>query len=217
MPTFGDTTNGGDAFPTSAGRALVDRATLTEAATLTASWIYCAAGTTAGTNTKGLIYSDATGPANRQAVSAARAMVASTWVSGALSGSLSAADYWVGEVGDNGTAYYGEDATGVAPDANMANGTVTYASPEATWPGSDATYAVTVNAYVEYTAGGGAATSILLPNRSVRMLPYLLFRNALKERFSRYRPFLPDDFNTWVLMEHFRARGLLSNRGAYAR
>lgn len=216
MPTFGDTTAGTDTFPGNSDRALLDRATLTESATLSLSWHYVGADSTSGANWKGLIFSDSSGPSARQAVSAViAASPASTWVSGSISGSLSAANYWIGSVADNYQASLGEDATGSAPDVVMANGSFSYASPPATWPGTDASYGVGLNTYVEYTAGGGGgATSLLLPSRSARLLPYLLFRNALKERFSRFR--LPPP-GLDILVEHFRARGLLSNRGAFAR
>lgn len=215
MPTFGDTTPGGDAFPGNSDRALLDRATLTEAATLIASWNYAAAGSTAGANWKGLIYTDsASAPSARSAVSAAAAASsAAAWVTGSLSGSLTAADYWIGVVADSFQAYYGEDATGTTPDVVMANGTLSYASPNATWPGTDASYGVGLNSYVEYSAGAGAATSLLLPNRAQRLLPYLMFRNSLAERFSRFR--LPPK-GVDILVEHFRERGLLANRGAFA-
>lgn len=214
MPTFGDTTSGVDEFPCSEDRALVDRATLTEAATLTAVWLYGGASTTAGTTWKGIIYSDSTGPSARQVVAGTATAVASAWASMTASGSLSAASYWIGAVSNSFSAYMGEDATGVTPDICMANGTLSYASPPATWPGTDAQYGVTLNCYVEYTAGGGASTSILLPDRARRLLPYLMFRNALQERFSRFR--LPPP-GLDILVDHFRSRGLLSNRWACAR
>jgi len=61
--------------------------------------------------------------------------------------------YWLGVVADNFPAYYAKDDSGV--DALMANGTFSYASPPATWPGTDGTYSGGMNIYATFTEGGG--------------------------------------------------------------
>ena len=159
MPTSGDTTSGGDTFPCDPDRALLDRFTLSEAGTADSISAYFDASTTAGTSAKGLIYTDSSGPSSLVAASASGVAVPAGggWVTLNLAGeSLSAGNYWLGSVTNNSTAVWGEDATGSAPDAAMANGTLSYTSPPSTWPGTSASYAVTVNVYCTYTVAGGS-------------------------------------------------------------
>ena len=53
-------------------------------------------------------------------------------------------------------AYLGEDVSGASPDVQMANGSFDYATPPSAWPGSDGTYGVGLDVYVDYSTGGGA-------------------------------------------------------------
>lgn len=171
-PTFGDTTNGADTFPAADGRALLSVFTLSEAGTVDSIHCYTGGGTV---GIKGLVYTatGATTLTSRQVVSSAGSNASTpAWRTlTCASESLSAGDYGVGPVANSGVSdeYYKDGSGG--NDACMANGTVDYASPPATWPGNDATYGGQVNAYVTYTAGGGGggATSFLVPRRMTRM------------------------------------------------
>ena len=161
MPTFGDTTAGSGSFPASTDRALVDRFSLIESATLMYGYIYFDASSTGG-NCKFIIMEDDGGdePAGVLAVSSGVAVPnGGGWVQFPLSGSLAAGDYWIGGVSDNFTHWFGEDDPGgSAPDVKMANGTFSYATPPSGWPGTDGSYSsVGLNAYVEYSTGGGSA------------------------------------------------------------
>lgn len=162
MPTFGDLTAGGDTFPCSDGRALVDRFTLTEAATVTGIYVNFSSGTTAGTSFKGLILADSSGlPGSVLVVGTATAVPAGGgYIQSPASVALAAGDYWIGYVANSFQASSTQDASGTAPNMQMANGTFSYSSPPATWPGSSASYGGQINAYVEYTAAGGGAYSV---------------------------------------------------------
>lgn len=166
MPIFGDTTSGPDEFPASGDRALLDRYAITENGTADSISVYAGASSTSGANWKGLIYTDSAGaPGSLVAASASAAVSGPGWVTMNFSGSpaLTTGNYWIGVVADNYQAYYGEDASGTAPDVVMANGTLSFSSPPSTWPGTDASYDVGLNVYVTYTAGGGgAAVAVLL-------------------------------------------------------
>lgn len=161
-PTFGDTTNGPDTFPAADGRALLSSFALSEAGTVDSIHIYTGGGTV---GLKGLVYTAtaATTLTSRQVVSTAGSNASTpAWRTlTCASESLAAGNYGIGPVANGGVSdeYY-KDASG-GNDACMANGTLDYASPPATWPGNDATYGGQVNAYVTYTAGGGGGGGIL--------------------------------------------------------
>ncbi len=164
MPIFGDNTAGPDEFPGNTDRALLDRFAIPENGTADSISVYIGASSTAGANVKGLIYTDSgSAPASLVAASASAAAPAGGgWVTMAFSGSpaLVAGNYWIGLVADSFQAYYGEDATGSAPDVVMANGTLSFSSPPATWPGTDASYGVGLDVYVTYTAAGGTPVAV---------------------------------------------------------
>lgn len=174
MPIFGDNTAGGDEFPGATDRALLDRYTLTEDGTATSISIYAGASSTSGANWKGLIYTDSAGAPNTLvAVSQAGAAPAGGgWVTLNFSSppALTAGNYWIGVVADSFQAYYGEDVTGSAPDVVMANGTLSYASPPSTWPGTDASYGVGLDVYVTYTV----ADARIYPNSDVTTTSWTL-------------------------------------------
>lgn len=160
MPTFGDTSAGGDQFPMSDGRCMVDRFNLPEDGTINSAWAYSASSSTSGASWKFVILEDDAGaPGDVLHVSDATAInAASTWYQfTGMSGALPAGDYWLGVVANSFQAYLGEDASGSSPDVCMANGTFDYATPPGSWPGTDASYGVGLNVYVDYDVAGGAA------------------------------------------------------------
>lgn len=148
MPRFGDETAGGDTFPCSSDRALLSLFTLTEDGDVTEIVARFDATSTAGTNMKGLIYSNNAGvPDVRLGVGAAVAVPAGGGlVTSALAVSLVAGDYWLGYVCDSFQAVAAEDSTG---GLSRMEGT-TYASPANPWvetaPGTGR-----LNVYAEYT------------------------------------------------------------------
>lgn len=167
MPTFGDTTSGGDEFPCSGDRALMDRFAISENGTADSISVFFGASSGSGANAKGLIYTDSAGaPGTLVAASVAGAVGAGGgWVTMNLAGeSLSTGNYWLGAVTSDFQPYFGEDASGSAPDVVMANGTLSYATPPGTWPGTDASYTTGLNVYVTYSTGGGATRFMGTPS-----------------------------------------------------
>jgi hypothetical protein len=147
MATFGDTTAGGETFPTSTDRGVVSKFTLTEAGTVTEINIrFTGSG---AINFKGVIYDDdgsAGSPGTLLIVGAATA-AASGVVASSASGELAAGDYWVGCVTNDPGFDLVCDASG-ASDVRY-NNSCTYTSPPA-WSGTDSN-PVQLNAYVTYT------------------------------------------------------------------
>lgn len=167
MPTFGDTSAGGDEFPMADGRCLVDRFNCPDNAEVTLASAYRGASSTAGASWKFVILDDAAGaPGNVLYVSNAVAAASGAgWTDFTFSGTptLAPGDYWLGIVANSFQAYAGEDASGVSPDVCMANGTFDYASPPASWPGTDGSYGVGLDVYVTYdVAGSGVVRRMTL-------------------------------------------------------
>lgn len=152
MPRFGDETAGGDTFPCSGDRALLSLFTLTETADIVSIEARFHSSSTAGTNFKGLIYSNNAGvPDARLGVGSAVAVPAG---GGVLSSALALAglppgDYWLGYVCDSFQAVAEEDPSGGLSRMEGA----TYASPAATWTESG-TGSGRINVYAEYTTPG---------------------------------------------------------------
>lgn len=148
MPRFGDETAGGDTFPCNGDRALLSLFTLTEAGDVSEIVARFHSSSAAGTNMKGLIYSNNAGVPNaRLGVGAAVAVPAGGGlVTSALAVSLAAGDYWLGFVCDSFEAVAEEDSSG---GLSRMEGT-TYASPAATWTEADIG-AGRINVYAEYT------------------------------------------------------------------
>lgn len=161
-PTFGYTSVGGDTFPMSEDRALGSIFTLSESATGVNLYIYCTR-SGAAQNIKGIVYDVSAGDPNaRQEVGAAVAVPNSpAWATSAISGSYSAADFYLGYVSDGHTGQSYKDASGT-PQTKMANGTLTYTAPEATWPGTDANYDGQSSIYMDYTVAGGTINTVTL-------------------------------------------------------
>jgi hypothetical protein len=173
VATFGDTTSGGDTFPMDDGRCILTRQTLTESATLTAVWAYFlkASGTASA---KGVICANNSGtPGSVLYVTSAVAIPnANAWLQMSLSGSLTAGDYYIGVVTNDGggVSSLGEDASPTTFDTEMANGTFTFASPPGTWPGTDASYLLQINVYVEYTTGGAGPVRAYLYHQPTKLI-----------------------------------------------
>lgn len=164
MPIFGDNSAGTQTHNASGNRAYLDRFTLSEAGTADSISIYFASGS-AGIGVKGLIYSDSGGsPGSLVAVSAAGSTAGGAgWMTLAFAGeSLAEGNYWIGGVTNNFGCAFGSDTTGDAPNVAMANGTLTYATPQSTWPGTSVSYSTRLNVYVTYTASasGPAVSSV---------------------------------------------------------
>lgn len=162
MPNIGDDTAGVDTFPGNPDRALVTRFSSVEAGTLTRGWAWFDSSSTAGSSAKVIVYSNVAGaPVTLVGASAGAAVPAGGGLVdlGALSGSiLGSVDYFIGIVWSDSQSVLQEDAGLSGMDTELANGTLSYASPPATWPGTDISYAdVRVNAYAVYTTGGAAA------------------------------------------------------------
>lgn len=157
MPIFGDNSAGTQTFNASGNRAYLDRFTLSEAGTADSISVYFASGS-AGIGVKGLIYTDSAGaPGSLVAVSTAGSTAdGAGWLTLAFAGeSLPAGDYWIGAVNNNFGRTFGGDTTGDSPNMVMANGTLSYATPPSTWPGTTTSYTARLNVYVTYTAVSG--------------------------------------------------------------
>ena len=155
---FGDETLYVDTFPSSNGRASIKQASLAEAGTVTSIVVGFTAGTTAGTNMRGLIYADLLGaPGALVAVGASTPVPAGGGFvsSPTVNTLLPAGLYWLGAVCDNSTALHAHNTagTGTGPNSVMANGTVAFAAPPGAWPGSDANYNYNVSAYANLFRG----------------------------------------------------------------
>lgn len=159
MPILGDNTQGAESSPGAANRALLTRYVLAEDGTINSAGAYFTADSAAGSNAKFLIYSDNAGtPGTLLYASSGSAIPAGGGlVTFTLSGSLTAGNLWLGIVYDSGNANVSTDDGLSGQLTHMANGTLTYSSPEASWPGSAPTYDfMRVDAYVDYTAGAAA-------------------------------------------------------------
>lgn len=161
MAILGDSTAGGDDFPCNGDRCLVGKFTSdgSGGAVSEAHFMFSSA-STAGTNAKFVLLADAAGvPSTVLATSAGVAVPAGGGtVDFSISYTLAAStDYWIGAVTDNFQAKWQGDSSGGTTD--MANGTFSYTTPPATWPGTDGSYSIQVNAWLVYAAGGGGGST----------------------------------------------------------
>ena len=161
MPTFGDTTAGGDTFPCTNDRAVLSKFTCSTSGTLTQINVRFDSTSSAGASFKGLIYADdgaGNTPGTRLGVGGATAVgagggdLASTGLSVSVVGGT---DYWIGGVVSDFQPTFQMESGGVGGSRMEAT---TYASPAASWTEA-ATTSSTMNAYGTYTedAGGGLA------------------------------------------------------------
>lgn len=159
MAIFGDNTAGTSSSPGTTDRAIVTAFTLTEDATINSAGAYFDAASTSGASAKVIVYNKSGGvPTSLVVASGATAVPAGGGlVTFTMSGSLTAGDYYVGVVYSDFQANTQVDDSLSGMDSCMANGTLSYASPPGTWPGSDINYDnIRANAYIDYTAAGGA-------------------------------------------------------------
>jgi hypothetical protein len=154
MPTFGDTTAGGDTFPTTNDRAILSKFSPASSGTVTQINVRFHSTSAAGDTFKGLIYAaDGAGgiPGTRLGIGDATSVpagggdLASTGLSVAVTGSV---DYWIGAVINSSNSVFETDASGGLSRMEAC----TYASPAATWTESG-TSAAQVNAYATYLSG----------------------------------------------------------------
>lgn len=141
---FGREATGSDTFPLSDDRALASPFVLgTSIASLSSIVGLFSAASTAGASGRAFIATDAAGaPGSILAISASVAIPAGGgWVTFPVThGTLAAGTYWLGIVGSEFQASWSH-ATGT-PGATMvmANGTFSFTTPPATWPGNSASY-----------------------------------------------------------------------------
>lgn len=156
MAFFGDTTQGGSSFPCSGGRVIVGRFELTEAGTVSSVTVFFASGQSAGTNFRGLIYSDSGGNPDALLGYGASVAVPGT-VGGELESVLTApldlapGFYWLGAVVDSFEARWSCDASA---GGRRAEG-VSFSAPTGPFSQADTT-GDRISAYATYTTGGGA-------------------------------------------------------------
>ncbi len=164
MAILGDNTQGGSTNPGSSNRALLSRVTAVEAGTINAAYAYFGSASTAGANGKVLLYTDTgSGPGTLVAASSSLALPAGGGLVGpfTMSGSFGAGDHFLGIVYDNFQSNISTDNGLSGVSTQMANGTLSFSSPPASWPGTDITYSdVRVNVYLDYTASGGGGPTI---------------------------------------------------------
>ena len=105
----------------------------------------------AGTNSKGLIYTDVAGvPTTLKAVSSAVAVPAGGGdIAHTITVTLTPGDYWLGAVNDSSTSVFQGDVSGGGSRMEAT----TYASPASTWVEAGST-TIQFNAYATYTIGG---------------------------------------------------------------
>lgn len=161
MAILGDNSVGSDDFPCSGDRALLQKVTATEAGNINSGHAYFDPSSTAGTSCKVCLYTDTgSGPGTQVAVSSAAAVPAGGGlVNFTMSGSFNATSYYLGIVANGFNSRVQDDGGLSGQDMQMANGTFSYASPPASWPGTDGSYdTIRLNVYLDYTPSGGAAS-----------------------------------------------------------
>lgn len=139
-----------DSFPSSTDRAMASPFALSVDADITSISVRFSTDGTSGDNFKAFIFTDSAGvPGSRVAVSDEGTASAGAWTTVNISASLSAGTYWLGVVVNGFSAKI--QCVGSSNTMHMANGTFSYASPPATWPGTDGTYGISTCIYAEGT------------------------------------------------------------------
>jgi hypothetical protein len=155
MAIFGDNSAGTYSSPGTADRALLTLFTMTESGSINSAGAYFTSGSGAGSSAKVLIYTVSASQPSTLVASSSGSSIPSGGglVTFTMSGSLSAQDYFLGVVYSDYQADIQTDGGLSGVNSRMANGTLSYASPPSTWPGSDVSYTDSrVNAYVDYSA-----------------------------------------------------------------
>lgn len=152
-------TNGTGNWGSNPNRAMFDKFTLTNTATLVALNQAIHAGSPGGNSIKGVICADdnAGAPGTVLVVGAPvldPGNASLQYLRSVFAGEvLSPGDYWIGAVSDGGDAGMSEFASGAHtnPNAVLINGDFNYANPPAVCPAPAANYANDLACYVEYT------------------------------------------------------------------
>lgn len=155
MAILGRNTTGDGDFPGSVDRCLLTKFTSIEAGTITLAGLRGALNF-APDSFKIVVFDDDGGggePGTLLYVGPVLSYAAPGFQTGAMSGSIVAKDYWIGAVALGGGYNWGENTGG--GETRMANGTFSYASPPSTWPGTDGSYSIELDVYLEYTPSGG--------------------------------------------------------------
>ncbi len=158
MPTFGDTTAGGDSFPLSDGRGLLSKFTLTEAGDVTQMNVRLTS-VNGGAVSKALIYADSAGAPGALKAASASTALANGDQAFTVTVSLTAADYWLGLVSDGITST--EVVCDVVAAGLQRKEGVSYAAPDDPFGTPDASGDARLNVYATYTASGGLAVPVL--------------------------------------------------------
>lgn len=156
MPTFGKTGVGTDTYPTTNDRGLFGLFTLPDTADVTEIAVRFDATSTAGDNTKALIYEGVAGGALQYATAGQAVPGGGGLLTWAVTGlTLPPGDYYLGSVVDAfNSVWQCEPSAGEWVEA------VTYASPAATLGTLNATGAIP-DVYVTYDVPGGARGKVL--------------------------------------------------------
>ena len=159
MAILGDNSDGADTFPGNPDRALVTRFTATASGTSGTGYAYFASDSTAGSSAKLVIYSNVAGAPSALIGSSAGAVVPAGGGLinlGAITATIDdTVEYFVGVVWSDSQGIVSADAV-TTEDTEMANGTLSYTTPPATWPGTDGTYGIRINAWMDYVAGAAS-------------------------------------------------------------
>jgi len=155
MAILGDNSQGAGAANCSSDRIFVTRVTATEDGTINSAGAYFSAASTAGTNSKVVLYNaGASAPTTLVAVSSASSVPAGGGlVTFTMSGSFTAGDYYIGIVSDNFTAQLSVDNGLSGMDSELGDVGGAYASPpNLTGWSPAATYTDNrANAYIDYS------------------------------------------------------------------
>lgn len=176
MAIVGDNTQGTSSSPGNSDRAIVTRFTAGASGSNGTAHAYFDSSSGAA-NVKWLLYSNSAGaPGSLLFASAGAACPAGgglvnfgsitgvTWTNGT--------DYFIGIVYEDYPPAVSMDGSLSGIDTEMANGTLSYATPPSTWPGTDITYDnIRVNAYADFTESGGGIVEPI-PNGALRLTSF---------------------------------------------
>lgn len=139
-------------FPSTNGRALVTRWNLPVAANLISLELTTFNTATAASDVKGLILLSAAGEPTTvlHVTSGQTSPIGGAVLTYALSGFLAAGDYYLGGVHNSFNNNLGQSDI-AAYETRMANGTFDYTTPPGTWPGTDASYSISIAVKVNYS------------------------------------------------------------------
>ncbi len=167
---FGNATLGTNQFPCSSDRGYGNAFTLTDSGTLASAQVAFEAGSLGGGQVKVVIYTGSgTTPVTRVAVSSAVTITGPGWHTVSFAGeAITAGSFFLIAVTDALAFdnYFAQTTPWAGSDAVMANGTLSFSSPQGTWPGNSATYdqvlsiIATVNTVAPGAMVGGSTLSL---------------------------------------------------------